>query len=1080
MSSDLTFFTNEPGATLLDRFKAVLGHVQFFDVLVGYFKTSGFYRLYDALESIEKIRILVGLKLDKKAFEIIDFATSQSNLDFASHSKAKKLFVEHTVAELDDSDDSYEVEAGIKKFIEFLTTDCPNKEEDIARGGNGKKLEFRVYPSEKIHAKVYISRFPEGSIDYGRVITGSSNFSESGLVAHREFNVELKNRADVEFALQQFENLWKDGVDVSYDYIDTIQKETWLNEEISPYHLYLKMLYEYFKEDINIDQEVEIVLPPGFLELAYQKQAVLSAKKILEAYNGVFLADVVGLGKTFMAALLAQQLPGRKLIICPPVLRDYWEETFLSFHVPAKVESAGKLDQILKQDPQKYDYIFIDEAHRFRNEYTGSFEKLYKICFGKKVILVTATPLNNTFQDIFSQLKLFQAPKESTIPGIPDLEKFFKRLQRPLAKLKRSDPEYIKAIQEGSKEIREKILKYVMIRRTRTEIAKYFSKDIEERGLFFPELVDPRRIIYSFDLDTDAVFNRTIALLKELKYARYMPLLYLKKKVSDFEQQSQKNLGGFMKSMLVKRLESSFFAFRKTLGRFIESYESFLSMLDNGKVFISKKVNIYDLLNEDSEEKILDLLQEGKLQTFKAEDFREDFRQDLLSDLTTLKRISKLWRTISGDPKIEQFIHELQHNKELKSKKLVIFTESKETGEYLFDNLNQIFPDQVIFFCSNGGLFKGESISRSRARDIIRENFDPNSPVKADDIRLLISTDVLSEGINLHGSNIIVNYDLPWNPTRVLQRVGRINRIGSVYPHLYIFNFFPTAQSDQQIGLEDNIKSKIQAFHDTLGEDAKYLTEEEIVESHEIFGEALYKRLTNKKTYESGDEEEKTELEYLKKIREIRDNNPELFEKIKRIPKKARSGKRTLEENDQVLTFFRKGKLKKFFISDGQSSTEVNFFDAAALFECDEGEKRIEIPSNYFEMLGKNKEMFRQITSGSASDAEPTKMTGGRSNEAYVIKRLKAKEFRHYSGFTDDDEEFVRQVLDAYSAGTIPKNTTKKIKKAIEKELNPHKILGILKRSIPESLLMPRKGSPIPALAKTEIILSAYLKASGD
>ena len=161
MSSDLTFFTNEPGATLLDRFKAVLEHVQFFDVLVGYFKTSGFYRLYDALESVEKIRILVGLKLDKKAFEIIDFATSQSNLDFASHSKAKKLFVEHTVAELDDSDDSYEVEVGIKKFIEFLTTDCPNKEEDIARGGNGKKLEFRVYPSEKIHAKVYISRYDE-------------------------------------------------------------------------------------------------------------------------------------------------------------------------------------------------------------------------------------------------------------------------------------------------------------------------------------------------------------------------------------------------------------------------------------------------------------------------------------------------------------------------------------------------------------------------------------------------------------------------------------------------------------------------------------------------------------------------------------------------------------------------------------------------------------------------------------------------------------------------------------------------------------------------------------------------------
>lgn len=1082
MSNDLTFFTNELGATLLDRFKAVLKHVQLFDVLVGYFRTSGFYRLYDALESIEKIRILVGLKVDRPAFEIIDFVTRQNKIDFTSHSKTKKLFTEQTISEIENSEDSYNIERGIRKFIEFLTTDCANKEEDIARGGNGKKLEFRAYPSEKIHAKVYICRFPKDALDYGRVITGSSNFSESGLVAHREFNVELKNRADVEFALTQFENLWKDAVDISQEYIDAIQKRTWLNDEIKPYHLYLKMLYEYFKEDINIDQEVEVVLPSGFLDLAYQKQAVLSAKKILEAYNGVFLADVVGLGKTFIAALLAQQLPGKKLIICPPVLKEYWEETFFNFHIPAKVESIGKLDQILREGPDKYDYVFVDEAHRFRNEYTGSFEKLHQICFGKKVILVTATPLNNTFQDIFSQLKLFQAPKKSTIPGVPDLEKFFKRLERRLSQLKRSDPEYIKAIKEGSKEIREKILKYVMVRRTRTEIIKYFNKDIKERGLSFPEFEEPRRIIYRFDFEIDNVFTRTIGLLRELKYARYTPLLYLKKKLSDFEQQSQKNVGGFMKSMLVKRLESSFYAFRKTLGRFIESYSAFLDMLEGGEVLISKKVNVYELLNEDNEEKILNLLQEGKLQRFKAEDFKSDFKENLLRDLSILREIRELWRDIAKDPKLEQFIYELQHNKELKDKKLIIFTESKETGEYLFENLNGRFTDRVIFFSSEGGLFKRESLSKAGARDLIKENFDPTSPVQADDIRLLISTDVLSEGINLHRSNIIINYDLPWNPTRVLQRVGRINRVGSTHKHLFIFNFFPTAQSDEHIGLEDNIKAKIQAFHDTLGEDAKYLTEEEIVESHEIFGEALYRRLTSKKTYETGsdDEEEKTELEYLKKIRDIRDNQPELFEKIKKIPKKARSGREVPAKEDKLLTFFRKGKLKKFFISDGRSSQEISFFDAATLFECEEGTRRVKIPSRYFEMLAQNKEMFDVITSDSGEDVESAKTRGGRSNEAYVIRRLKAKGIRHYQGFTDEDEEFIKRALTAYEAGIIPKNTTKKIKKAIEKEINPHKVLGILKQFIPESLLNAKETTSVTPFVKREIILSAFLRGEGN
>ena len=164
------------------------------------------------------------------------------------------------------------------------------------------------------------------------------------------------------------------------------------------------MLYEYLKEDINLDQEIDIDMPEGFMELQYQKQAIVSAKKILEAYQGVFLADVVGLGKTYISAMLAQQLAGGKLIICPPVLIDYWKETFFDFGVKKyEVESLGKLDKILKRDIDKYDTIFIDEAHRFRNEYTYGFEKLIEITYGKKVVLVTATPLNNTFQDIFTQ-----------------------------------------------------------------------------------------------------------------------------------------------------------------------------------------------------------------------------------------------------------------------------------------------------------------------------------------------------------------------------------------------------------------------------------------------------------------------------------------------------------------------------------------------------------------------------------------------------------------------------------------------------------------------------------------------------
>jgi len=1077
MITDTTFFTNEPGYALLDRFRKTLKHVQYFDVLVGYFRTSGFHQLHESFESIDKIRILVGLNVDRKAYEIIESVQSRGEFDFESHSRTKRMFSEQTASDMGESEDSYEIETGIRKFIEFLTADCADKDQDIKNGGNGKKLELRAYPSENIHAKVYISRFKKDELDFGRVITGSSNFSESGLIANREFNVELKEKADVDFALNQFEELWKDGVNISQEYVDTIQNKTWLNDTITPYQLYLKMLYEYLKEDINLDEEIDIYLPEGFMDLEYQKQAVVSAKKILDAYNGVFLADVVGLGKTYISALLAQQLPGGKLIICPPVLKDYWKDTFFEFGIQKfRVESLGKLDQILKEGTDKYDYIFIDEAHRFRNEYTQSFESIHQICFGKKVILVSATPLNNTFQDIYSQLKLFQIPKKSTIPGVPNLEKFFKSLERKLKSISKSDPEYIDAIKEGSKNIRENILKYAMVRRTRSEITSYFSKDLDEQGLFFPDVEDPRRIIYQFDEQIGATFNQTIELLRKLKYARYTPLLYLKEELPEFEKQSQRNVGGFMKVILVKRLESSFYAFRKTLGRFVESSVNFIDMFNRGTVFISKKVDVYDLLDEDNEEKIIQFIEQEKIEKYDASEFKPELIEDLNADLKLLKAIRDLWAGVNSDPKLETFINGLKTDKELKDKKIIIFTESKETGDYLFENLNIYFPEKVLFYSSNGGVLSDGRKPVSVARDLIKENYDPTCKVQTDELRILISTDVLAEGINLHRSNIVINYDLPWNPTKVLQRVGRVNRVGTKHKDIYIFNFFPTDQSDTHIGLEDNIKSKIQAFHDTLGEDARYLTEEEIVSSHELFGDTLYKRLTSTKTYEGEDDTGgRSELEYLKFIRDIRDNQSDLFEKIKLLPKKARSARDNDAESDQLLTFFRKGKLKKFFVSDNNDSREFTFFEAVDLFECEPDTPRQKIPKQYYPMLDKNKAQFDFITSGDVMGAKDSGGRGGLSNERYVVMRLKAKELRKYQGFTDDDEEYIRLVLRGYEDGVIPKNTTKNIKKKIEKESNPLKVLAILKKIIPYNILGVERPEQPTVSSKREVILSEYL-----
>ena len=415
MSTDLTFITNENNNNLKDRFTELIKDTRFFDVLVGYFYTSGFYAIYPQLEKTEKIRILIGISTNAQTFNLLE--------KVKSHKAINDEVSENIKVEMEDSDNSYEVESGVHKFLDWLKSE---------------KLEIRAYPEEKIHSKLYIMTFNEGDRDKGRVITGSSNFTQSGLVDNLEFNVELKNSSDHEFAQNKFNELWTKGVDVSEKYIETIVEDTWIRDDISPYELYLKFLYEYFKEEINEEDTLELSYKPeGFKDLKYQDHAVINAKKILGEHGGVFLSDVVGLGKTYMGTMLCQELSAKTLVLAPPHLIDEsnegsWGNAFKNFGFRSKdykCMSIGMLDQIIKKELHKdYEVVLIDEAHRFRTEETETFAKLAQICRGKKVILVTATPYNNSPKDLLSQIKLFQRVKQSTIPNLLDLEAFFKKL----------------------------------------------------------------------------------------------------------------------------------------------------------------------------------------------------------------------------------------------------------------------------------------------------------------------------------------------------------------------------------------------------------------------------------------------------------------------------------------------------------------------------------------------------------------------------------------------------------------------------------------------------------------------------
>ena len=285
--NDLKFFTNEPERDLYSRFSKILtNNTQYFDVIVGYFRSSGFYRLYEAMDKIEKLRILVGLNVDRSTINIIEHSKLMDQISFTTRKEQMNGIGVAVEQEFENVSESSDVEKGVRIFIDWLKSG---------------KLEMRMYTEAPIHAKVYIMRKdPEkDSEHYGSVITGSSNFSEAGLVNNLEFNVELKDTSDVEFALNEFEKLWCNAVDISDVYIDTVQNKTWMRDDITPYQLYLKTLYEFFKEEINADKEnFQTLLPEGYMKLQYQLDAVMQAKQKLDAYGGVFISDVVGLGKT--------------------------------------------------------------------------------------------------------------------------------------------------------------------------------------------------------------------------------------------------------------------------------------------------------------------------------------------------------------------------------------------------------------------------------------------------------------------------------------------------------------------------------------------------------------------------------------------------------------------------------------------------------------------------------------------------------------------------------------------------------------------------------------------------------------
>ncbi len=1015
------FFTNQDENTLLSKIEGIFTHrnIHFFDALVGYFYASGYFRVRPYIERAAEVRVLVGINVDR----LVHQAAQQGVLFTADAYKSQEDFFEQVKANIQHAKYSKTVEDGMLGMID-----------DIVSG----KLQIRVHPKQNIHAKLYIFREQVAhDHGYGSVITGSSNLTEPGLERNFEFNVELRDNADIEFAKETFNELWSQGVAVSEEFIARLKSETYLNDQFTPYEVYLKFLIEYFGKQIDYDPNSETDLPKGFLALAYQNDAVTDGYNKMLKHGGFFLSDVVGLGKTIIATRIAKKFyfkngfpehRSRTLIVVPPALRLNWEETIDKFNLDGvDIITNGSLHKV--RNPDKYDLVIVDEAHKFRSDSAEAYNDLQKICktptrrrradgtrYPKRVMLVSATPLNNYPQDIANLVYLFQDSKDSTLE-IGNLQHFFRQHIDAYRKLK-DEPDNQK-VGEGVRriyeQIRVKVIEPLIVRRTRTDLKLHhqYKDDLVTQKIQFPDVRKPEKIFYQLAPHLETLYDNTIRSLTHptegLTYNRYRAIGFLK----PYKKQKYKKadmiatqLAKIMKTMLVKRIDSSFHAFNQSIRRFCEATDAMVQMVEQNRVFIAPSLPVSDMINDGREDELLDLVTslmdtDPTTDICIADDFEPGFLEGLKRDQTILNALSKTWGELGDeDPKLDTFVQYIQDHlfgPENREKKLVVFSESKETTEYVAKRLKTLVSYRILTV---------DSHTRKNLMPTIRANFDANLPAdqQQNDVDIILSTEVLAEGVNLHRANVIVNYDTPWNATRLMQRIGRVNRIGTKAKEVLVYNFFPTAQVDNDIDLQKKAMMKLQAFHAALGEDSQIYSPDEETQSFGLFDKDV-----------DDDTERDERLDYLMQIRDIKEKDPDLFKRIRNMPLRARVGRKDRLQANTTIAFIRDQKRDAFLYAhaDGRIE-ELTFLETAKRFWCAAHEPAKPLHPHHHEQVQLAIERFQaQIEAEKAQDKKVDVTQG--PNEKKALTYLDA--FMNLPIISDDEKALVRLGKEAIRRG---------------------------------------------------------------
>lgn len=1036
----------------------------------GYFFFSGYKEIYKNLKD-KNLKILVGKDIQKGLAGIIN-ELSYENLEHKSKATVKRDYYDSLVRVFNDINDTDNQETA-EAYEVFR-----NK---ILDGS----LEIRK-TLEPDHSKVYVfENAPEhnqGGVSLGIVIKGSSNLTFSGLRGQNEDN-ELHK--DNEYFLRYkkvFDELWEKSIPlVDKDNLalfeENVLNKIWVNKLPKPYSVYLRVLDEYF----SLLQDKDILTPADItkdkINLRYQVDAIRQALTILEKHNGVIVADVVGLGKSIIASCIAKNVDMKTIIISPPHLRQQWEDYRYEFRFNAKVYGTGSVLNALKENNDgEQKLIIIDEAHKFRNEEKSMYANLHRLCVGNKVVLLTATPFNNNPKDIFTLIKLFQIPAKSTIQTIDNLSLRFKDLTKQYNQIKK-----LKSSKKSESKVRQEIksladqikdlLGPLLIRRSRIDLEniKVYKEDLKLQGIEFPVVNPPKNIEYEFG-ELNDLYIKTLKLIvpdnnsESFKGARYNIVGYIKdeKKLEEIAQRlnldvnliknSQKYLAKFMKRLLVHRFESSVESFKKTLDKMINSYETVQTWYEKGVVPIYKKGDLPDLDEyEDSDgdeifEKINEILNEYSdkgMELIDVVDLEPQYILDLKNDISLLKQIKNMWINFDPlrDPKIKVLKSKIDKlMSENPQRKIVIFSIYSDTVNYVYGLLKDSY--RVFKYSSDD--------SSSQNKEIIRSNFDAGYSQQTNEYDILIATDAISEGYNLHRAGVVFNYDIPYNPTRVIQRVGRINRINKkVFDNLHIFNFFPSPTGEKETGIQRISTLKIDVIKALLGDDTQYLSVDEIVKSYDEKFKVEMNQI----------EDESWDTKYKNLIYSLKDTEDLLV--AHDIPMRTKIKRSKAVGQNGVLVFGRKGSDYAFKIGLSETETRpITASEALRLFESSQDEE----PQNISDLFYKIYEYTKKNLFIRKSEVPKDKGLNEAIDKVKLLKEMLPDKSDYF-----EDLEYVMKEL-----GSLPAKFLKTIR-SIRKE-SLEKDVDLLIQEVPQEYLSEMiKGADAIQEGEESLILAEEL-----